>query len=136
MGEEPEHSDEDLMVRVQNADHQAFEQLVRRRTEMFYACAFRVCGQQDEAEDAVQEAFLKLWRKPETWDASKGAKFTTWFYRVVVNTTKDEMRSRKPQAGESEFEMLEDQTERQDVSMEQKEREQALEVAIQALPEK
>ena len=56
-------SDEELMVRVQSTDHDAFSVLVLRHTKMFFAAAYRMYPHQDEAEDIVQEAFLKLWQR-------------------------------------------------------------------------
>ena len=91
-------SDESLMVRVREGDHKAFASLVNRHSRMFYAAAFRMCGHQQEAEDIVQEAFIKLWKNPHSWDPENGAKFSTWFYRVVTNQALDHLRKRKPQA--------------------------------------
>lgn len=129
-------TDEDLMVAIQKGDHQAFCVLVRRHTEMFYASAYRTCQNQDEAEDAVQEAFLKLWRKPEIWNPDKGAKFTTWFYRVVVNAATDQMRKRKNNAGEYALDNIADIAGTQDEMMQADEEQLALEEAIESLPER
>lgn len=129
-------TDEELMAAIQKGDHQSFCVLVRRHTEMFYASAYRTCQNQDEAEDAVQEAFLKLWKKPEIWNPNKGAKFTTWFYRVVVNAATDQMRKRKNNAGEYALDNLTDQADAQDEAMQANEEQQALEDAIENLPER
>lgn len=130
-------SDEDLMERIKAANHQAFATLVRRHSHMFYACAYRVSGIQEEAEDAVQDAFLKLWKKPELWRADRGAKFTTWFYRVVVNTATDRLRrSVRYSPGAEPLKYMSDGAASQDEVMEQEDRRSALEDAIQALPER
>lgn len=89
-------NDNDLMTRVQAQDHKAFETLVRRHTGRFYACAYRYVHHMQTAEDIVQEAFVKLWRKSEHWNPDKGAQFTTWFTRVVTNTALDTLRKAKP----------------------------------------
>ena len=129
--------DERLMDLLQKGDHQAFSTLVRRHSTMFYASAYRVTGDQGEAEDAVQDAFLKLWKKPEVWNAGRGAKFTTWFYRVVINAATDRMRKKKPaQASDFLLENREDNRDLQDDALEKGQEEQALEDAIQALPER
>ncbi len=47
------------------------------------------------AEEMVQECFVKLWTRPQSFDGTK-AKFTTWFHRVVVNRCLDELRRKKP----------------------------------------
>ena len=125
------------MVRIQRADHQAFATLVRRHSGMFYACAYRVSGVQEEAEDAVQDAFLKLWKKPALWQVGRGAKFTTWFYRVVVNTATDRLRRNvRYSPGDAPLEYMSDDAPPQDDIMEEEERQRALEGAIQALPER
>jgi RNA polymerase sigma-70 factor (ECF subfamily) len=87
-----ELTDESLMERVRKHDHQAFSVLVQRRADMFYAAAYRMVMNREEAEDIVQEAFVKLWHKPKIWKAGKQAKFTTWFYRIVMNLCIDHMR--------------------------------------------
>lgn len=89
--------DEALMVRVMNGDRAAFAVIVDRHGLRFRAIAIRTVGDTALAEEMVQEAFVKLWTRPERFDASK-AKFTTWFHRVVVNRCLDELRRRKPDA--------------------------------------
>ncbi len=129
-------SDEELMVRVQDADHSAFSILVTRHTKMFYAAAYRMYPYQDEAEDIVQEAFMKLWNRPEIWKADKGAKFTTWFYRVVTNQAIDFARKIKNTKGSEALDRITDKTANQQEMMEQAQQEQMLEDAIQELPER
>lgn len=85
-------SDESLMGLIRQGSHQAFSILVRRHTDRFYAASFRMTGRAAEAEDLVQDAFLKIWQKPDVWKDGKGAKFTTWFYRILVNQNIDRLR--------------------------------------------
>ena len=129
-------SDESLMERVCGADHQAFAQLVERHSGLFYAAAFRMCHNQEDAEDIVQDAFLKLWNKPQVFDASKGAKFTTWFYRVVTNLAIDRMRRKKPQSGSDVLDLMEDKKPLADEELETRDRQDVLEQAISRLPER
>ena len=129
-------SDEELMVRVQSADHEAFSILVSRHTRMFYAAAYRMYPHQDEAEDIVQEAFLKLWHRPEIWKADKGAKFTTWFYRVVTNLAIDYARKKKNTKGSEVLDRITDDSASQQDTMEVDQQQQMLEQAIQKLPER
>ena len=129
-------SDEELVARLVNGDHEAFSALVRRHTDRFYACAFRLCGQVEQAEDIVQDAFLKLWSRPEIWKPDKGAKFTTWFYRVVTNMTLDVLRKRKPQASPDVLDYMGDDRQGADIDVIEGEEQRALEGAIQALPER
>lgn len=94
-------SDESLMRLIRAGHHQAFAILVRRHTDRFYATAFRLTGNAGEAEDLLQDAFLKLWRKPDMWKDDKGAKFTTWFYRVLVNGNIDRLRRTQKMASDN-----------------------------------
>lgn len=93
-------SDESLMALIRQGSHQAFSILVRRHTDRFYAAAFRMTGRASEAEDLVQEAFMKIWQKPDVWKDDKGAKFTTWFYRILVNQNIDRMRKNQKLASD------------------------------------
>jgi RNA polymerase sigma-70 factor (ECF subfamily) len=88
-------ADEELMVRIGQGDRSAFSFLVRRHGLRFRGLAGRMMVDTALAEDIVQEAFVKLWTKPEGFKPEK-AKFTTWFHRVVVNRCLDEKRRRMP----------------------------------------
>lgn len=136
MIEDRQDDDESLMVRVQSGDHQAFATLVQRHTRLFFSAAYRMCAQEQEAEDIVQEAFLKLWDRPDAFDREKGVKFTTWFYRVVTNLAIDKGRKKKPQAGAEILEFLPDGAAASDQVLQERQQEQALEQAIQNLPER
>ena len=87
--------DESLILQIQKGSHEAFAMLVDRHTNRFYRIAYRLVSRRDDAEDIVQDAFLKLWNRPNLWDPGKGAKFTTWFYRVVINQCFDHRRKKK-----------------------------------------
>jgi RNA polymerase sigma-70 factor (ECF subfamily) len=84
-----QQTDEELMVLIQAHNHQAFSELVIRHSDRFYALSYRTLFNQSDAEDVVQESFLKLWRKPTLWQPKKGSQFTTWFYRLIVNACYD-----------------------------------------------
>lgn len=84
-----------LMSRISGADADAYVTLVDRHIDRFLAVATRTLGNSAEAEDIVQEAFLRVWTKAGEW-APQGAKFTTWFYRVVLNLCIDHKRRKRP----------------------------------------
>ena len=86
--------DESLLECVREGDGQAFAVLVRRHSERYYRLAYRYTARREEAEDIVQAAFIKLWETPGIWDPGRGARFTTWFYRVVVNLCLDSRKKR------------------------------------------
>ncbi len=136
MGETGHDSDEALMARVRRGDHRAYATLVRRHTNMFFGAAYRMCSNRDHAEDIVQEAFLKLWQKPAAWDPAKGTKFTTWFYRVVVNISIDRQRREKKYTGPAALDFISDSAPRADEEMQKNQKEMIVEKAIAALPDR
>ncbi len=128
--------DKALMQRVMRKDHEAFSILVHRHTSMFYAAAYRICSDQGDAEDIVQDAFLKLWNNPKIWDKNSEAKFTTWFYRIVINQAIDYMRRKKPASDSGIIAMIENSSISQYSQIEAQENKDILECAIQSLPER
>jgi RNA polymerase sigma-70 factor (ECF subfamily) len=90
-------SDDDLMRRAGRGDNGAFASLVSRHLPRATALAIRITGNRSDAEEIVQEAFLRTWKKAPDWtDRNElvGAQFTTWFTRVLVNLCID--RRRRP----------------------------------------
>lgn len=131
-----QQSDESLMERIKKRDHQAFSVLVIRRNEMFYAAAYRMMMNKEEAEDIAQEAFLKLWDRPEIWKSNKGAKFTTWFYRLVMNICIDKLRKKSKSVLVDITDTIKDEGQTQEQEMIGDEQQQALDLALKSLPEK
>lgn len=90
-------SDDELMRRAGSGDRLAFRGLVDRHMPRALALATRVAGNRTDAEEIVQEAFLRTWLKAPDWRDEAvpgGARFTTWFTRVLVNLCID--RRRRP----------------------------------------
>lgn len=100
-----ELSDEDLLDLIVQGNHDAFSILVLRHTDKFYSLAYKILAHQTDAEDIVQEAFLKLWKSPQLWSRDKKTKFTTWFYKVVSNKCLDLKRKKFPAQIEDGFEI-------------------------------
>lgn len=86
-------SDESLMGLVAQGDQRAFRILMGRHMTLAIRVAQRVVGNAAEADDIGQDAFLRVWGRAASFDPGV-ARFTTWFYRVVVNLALD--RVRKP----------------------------------------
>jgi RNA polymerase sigma-70 factor (ECF subfamily) len=86
-------SDEELMQRLEFRDLAAFRTLYVRYGNLVYSTAYRVLRDAHLAEDMVQEIFLRLWRRPESYTASRG-RFSTWLTSVSRNRAVDEIRSR------------------------------------------
>jgi RNA polymerase sigma-70 factor (ECF subfamily) len=131
----PEKDDHALMRLIQEGNHQAFATLVRRHSERFYRLAYRYVADRGVAEDIVQEAFLKLWERPEQWDGERTNRFTTWLYRIVVHLCLDWQKKKRPQPLGEEA-LIEDQRPAQDETIVRGQQQQALEREISALPER
>lgn len=127
--------DESLISQIQEGNQVAFATLVNRHSNRFYRIAYRLVSSKDDAEDIVQDAFLKLWNRPNLWDPSKGTKFTTWFYRVVINLCLDH-RKKKKLVNLSEGIELADEKPGADVLLDVHQKQALLERLICELPER
>jgi len=127
--------DESLICRIQEGSHEAFAALVDRHSNRFYRIAYRFVSSRDDAEDIVQEAFLKLWDRPNLWDPGKRAKFTTWFYRVVINLCLD-LRKKKKLINLPEDIAFADENPGPDVLFDVHQKQAVLERFIHELPER
>lgn len=83
-----------LMHRVAKGDPDAFRALSRRHVDPLLGMATRMLGDRTEAEDVVQDCFLRVWRTAGTWKPS--AAVGTWLYRIAYNLCIDRLRGRKP----------------------------------------
>ena len=91
-----EASDLAVVARVKAGDHDAFRHLVERHSRSIFRLAYRLTGHEQDAEDVVQETFLKAFREIRRFEARSS--FATWLYRITVNCSHDLLR-RRPRAG-------------------------------------
>ena len=131
----PDKDDSELLALVQDGSHPAFAALVERHTDRFYRLAFRYLQNRQAAEDVVQDAFLKLWEDPAKWQPDKNSRFTTWFYRVVVNLCLDWQKRKRPLELSESMTLIDDR-ESADQMMLRREQQRILEQEIAALPER
>lgn len=87
-------SDKKLLSRSQSGNQIAFGLLVERYSNYCYAIVYRIIGNETEAEDVVQEAFVSVWQQLKSFD-SKRAKFTTWLYTIATRLAIDVLRKRR-----------------------------------------
>lgn len=94
-GEGP--GDDDLLMGTAAGDDAAFQLLMERHAKAMLALSQRVLGNAHDADEVVQETFLKVWSMASRWEPEGRAKFSTWLYRVVLNASLDRLR-RTPMA--------------------------------------
>lgn len=86
-------SDEELIKRFQDGDLYAFDLIVHRYKDALFNFTYRYLGSAQEAEDVVQETFLRIFRNRHAY--RQIAKFSTWIYTIASNLAKTELRKRK-----------------------------------------
>lgn len=128
--------DVSLICQIQKGSHEAFAALVYRHSNRFYRIAYRLVSNKDDAEDIVQEEFLKLWGRPKFWDPNKRAKFTTWFYKVIINQCFDLNKKKKPLYVPEGIEEFVDKNPGQDALLDAHQKQAILERFIRELPER
>ncbi len=143
-------ADSEIVRRAQAGDHDAFRMLVERYQGRAYGLALRILRNEEQAKDAVQDAFLKVYRSLDRFEGRAG--FYTWLYRIVMNQCLDHKRRDKSDrevewndesaagvldASESAASPAGRDADREapDVAIERSEIRQAVARAIDALPE-
>ena len=79
-----------IIRKAAKGDRAAFRQLVLEHSHAMFRLAWRLSGDETAAEDIVQEAFIKAWRK--IGDFRMDASFKSWLHRITVNTAMDYLR--------------------------------------------
>lgn len=97
--------------RAARGDDDAFEELVRKYEYFVYNVAFQILKNAEDASDIAQESFLKAYKSIKTFRGD--CKFSSWLYRIVSNTSKDYLRSKKTSSSSSLYETDEDGEERE-----------------------
>ena len=88
------HDDvEDLVLRAQGGDEQAFNRLITEQYRFIFRVAFRVLGHKSDAEDVTQTVCMRLATALSTFN--RRASFTSWLYRITINAARDLQRSQK-----------------------------------------
>ena len=86
------------LKRASRGDERAFEALITPHADATYRLCLRMMGNEQDAADMAQEAFLRAWRSLSSYKGQ--SRFSTWLFRVTTNVCLDELRRRK--RGESE----------------------------------
>jgi RNA polymerase sigma-70 factor, ECF subfamily len=89
-----EGSDSAAVARARAGDREAFRTLVDRHSRNVFRLAFRMTGNEEDAEDVVQETFLKAYRSLPRFAGR--SEFSTWLHRIAANCAVDLLRRRLP----------------------------------------
>ncbi len=98
----PPNDDRELAAACAAGDATVFEHIYRRFGERMKSIAYHHLGNVSDAEDAVQETFLKIHRAARSFTGE--AAFSTWIYRILLNTCYDALRKRKRRPREAPIE--------------------------------
>ncbi len=82
-----------VLARARRGDDEAFQALVERHSRAAFRVAFRMTGNEQDAEDVVQEGFLRAYRQIGRFEARSN--FGTWLHRIIVNCATDALRGRQ-----------------------------------------
>jgi RNA polymerase sigma-70 factor (ECF subfamily) len=82
-----------VLALARQGDAEAFRALVEQHSRGAFRLAFRITGNEQDAEDVVQESFLRAFRR--LWRFEARADFGTWLHRIVANCALDVLRSRE-----------------------------------------
>jgi RNA polymerase sigma-70 factor (ECF subfamily) len=85
----------DILLRSKNGDSEAFRSLVEYYQSYAFSLAFRLLCNEEDARDAVQESFIRIWKHLPEYDLQK--KFTTWMYKIVTRICYDRLKAHRRQ---------------------------------------
>ena len=130
-------TDLELVDLFQNGNETSFNELVRRYQEKIYWIARRFVNDHDQADDIVQEVFVKVYSALKKFRGESS--FYTWLYRITVNVALNALRKQRVRDFiriDEYFEKADDENEQPDVLFEKEEEQKLIEEAIAKLPEK
>lgn len=83
-----------LIIKAKQGDESAFEELYKITSPKAYFVALKICSNEHDAEDILQESYIKVLDKIDTVDPD--GNFTAWVYQIVANTAKNFIKAQKP----------------------------------------
>jgi RNA polymerase sigma-70 factor, ECF subfamily len=95
-----------VLARARQGDSEAFRALVERHSRSAFRLAYRMTGNEQDAEDVVQDAFFRAYKQLGRFESR--ANFGTWLYRIVANCSVDLMRARQARHDMTRSESLDD----------------------------
>lgn len=128
-------TDEQIMAAIAGGDQRVYADTVRQHSRAIGYYAFRMLNNQSEAEDVAQETFLRLWTHAERWQPDR-AGISTWLHRIAHNLCIDAMRRDRSGITDEIEEATEDLQPGVEQRLETEQRQQRLQLALSALPER
>lgn len=128
-------NDLDWIRRIRAGDMQSFSCLVAKYERMAFTIAYRIVGNREDAEEVVQDAFLKMYRSLAAFQGE--SKFSSWFYRIVYRTAIDSIRGRHffEDIGQAEkLEVSQSEQESAEAALELRERREMVSAVLKRLP--
>lgn len=90
-----------LLMRARDGDQRAFADLVTLHRNQMWAVCLQVCGNQHDAEDALQGTLVAAWRHLDRFRGE--ARFATWLHRIAANNAIEVVRRRRPGTTSTDF---------------------------------
>ena len=106
MGESPTYTETELVTRLKDRDEQSFDYLYNHYSGALFSIILQVVPDKELSSDVLQEAFINIWRKIDSYDPSKGRLFT-WMLNIARNLAIDTLRSKAYQNSKRNQEMPE-----------------------------
>jgi RNA polymerase sigma-70 factor (ECF subfamily) len=94
------------VTRARTGDREAFRELVERHSRQIFRLAYRMTGNEEDAEDVVQETFLRAYKSLTKFEGQ--AEFGTWLHRIAANCAIDVLRRREPATASFPIEAVEE----------------------------
>ncbi|MEQ9619542.1 MAG: sigma-70 family RNA polymerase sigma factor [Deltaproteobacteria bacterium] len=128
--------DKELMALVKKRDKTAFREIYSRFSQVVFNLVYRILKDRQEAEEVVQEIFLQVWNKADSYDAQRGA-LSTWIINISRNKSIDRLRTRshKFQNTEINEERLNSKYDFSRILENREERRKVLQEALNTLPQ-
>jgi RNA polymerase sigma-70 factor (ECF subfamily) len=93
-----------VLARARQGDSDAFRALVERHSHRVFRLAFRITGNEQDAEDVVQESFLRAYRQLGRFESR--ANFGTWLYRIVAHCSIDLLKAKRARQAQAPMDTL------------------------------
>ncbi len=129
-------ADQILIDRIKDGDKSAFRDIYARFSQVVFNLAFRMLRSREEAEEVVQEIFLQLWNKAESYDPERGA-VSTWIINIARSRSIDKLRTLgfREQTTELNEERVNSKSDFSRIIEDREERKKIIQQALDSLPD-